>query len=50
MYGKCKGVFGLQWNVVVLASVVVPEEPNSVCDTEVVVDEAGEEGVCLIVT
>ena len=35
-------------NVTVHASVVVPEEPYSVCDTEVVVDEAGKEGICLI--
>jgi hypothetical protein len=36
-------------NVAVLASVVVPKEPYSIRDAEVVVDEAGEEGICLIV-
>ena len=38
-----------QWNVMVLASVVVPEEPYSVCNAEVVMDEADEEGLCLII-
>ena len=33
----------------VLASVVVPKETYSVRDAEVIVDEAGEEGICLIV-
>ena len=38
-----------QWDVVILIFIVVPEEPYHVCDAEVVVDEACEEGVCLIV-
>jgi hypothetical protein len=38
-----------QRNVAVLASVVVPKEPYSVFDTEVIVDEEGQEGICLIV-
>jgi len=36
-------------NGVVLAGVVVPKEPYCMHDTEVVVEETGEEGVCLIV-
>ena len=36
-------------NVTVLAGVAVPEEPYCVCHTEVVVEETGEEGICLIV-
>jgi len=36
-------------NVAVLTGVVVPEEPYCMRDTEVVVEETGKEGVCLIV-
>ena len=36
-------------NVMVLAGVAVPKEPYSVCNAEVVVDEANEEDVCLFV-
>jgi hypothetical protein len=35
-------------NVTVLAGVVVPEEPYCVHNTEVVVEETGKEGVCLV--
>jgi hypothetical protein len=38
-----------RWNVAVLASVVVPKEPYCVRNTEVVVEETGKEGICLII-
>ena len=38
-----------QQNIMVLIGVVVPKEPYCERDTEVVVEETGEEGVCLIV-